>query len=100
MANNGLVAAGGIIAGFGLLFLNPMFDIPGLASLNGALPVGTSVEWSVIAFMTFIVVFLTGAVMVGKGFLDTSVARAQARAMETIRTPSGITSEKEEPIIS
>ena len=99
MVNPGLVVSGAIICGFGLLFLNPMFDIPGMASLNGALPVGTSVEWTVVAFMTFLVVFLTGAVMTGKGFLEVSVPQVRTRARDPISEPSN-GSEKEEPMIS
>jgi len=70
MANGGLVVSGALITAFSLLFLNPLFQIPGLAIFEGPLAVDGSFEWTVAAIMTFVVVFLTGSVMMAKGFLE------------------------------
>ena len=70
MANAGLVVSGALITVFSLLFLNPLFKIPSLAGFEGPLAVDGSFEWTVAAIMTFVVVFLTGSVMMAKGFLE------------------------------
>ena len=70
MANAGLVVSGALITVFSLLFLNPLFKIPNLAGFEGPLAADGSFEWTVAAIMTFVVVFLTGSVMMAKGFLE------------------------------
>lgn len=70
MSNGGLVVSGALITMFSLLFLNPLFKIPGLAIFEGPLTIEDSIGWTVAAIMTFVVVFLTGSVMMAKGFLE------------------------------
>jgi heme/copper-type cytochrome/quinol oxidase subunit 3 len=73
MANIGLVVGGILITVFSLAFLNPLFKIPSLAEYQGPLLAKDSFEWTIAAIMTFVVVFLTGSVMMAKGFLEKKV---------------------------
>jgi hypothetical protein len=72
MSNAGLVVSGALITTFSLLFLNPLFKIPSLVIVEGPLTIGDSIVWTVAAIMTFGVVFLTGSVIMTKGFLERS----------------------------
>lgn len=79
MANNGLIASGAAITAFALLFLNPGFEIPGMAMLHSPLMTSnntTSIEWGAAFIMIFVTVFLTGAVMMSKGFMERSVVNS------------------------
>lgn len=79
MANGGLVVSGIIITAFALLFLNPAFKFPDLASLNAPIPINADApEWTVIAVIIFVIVFLTGSAMMAKGFLERKVAKPVA----------------------
>ena len=83
MANSGLVVSGALITVFSLLFLNPLFKIPGLAIFEGPLPIDGSFEWTVAAIVTFVVVFITGSVMMAKGFLERRTSIRSRHELET-----------------
>ena len=70
MANIGLISSGAIITSFALLFLNPGFEIPGMAIFHSSIATNTSIEWGAAFVMIFVTVFLTGAVMMSKGFMQ------------------------------
>ena len=73
--NNGLISSGAALTAFALLFLNPGFEIPGLSMLHSTLMTNNnnSIEWGAAFIMIFVTVFLTGAVMMSKGFTDKTV---------------------------
>jgi hypothetical protein len=77
MANRGLVATGIIITAFALLLLNPAFKLAGLGWFSSPIPTST-IEWTVVAAMIFAIVFLTGAAMMTKGFLERKVVKSTA----------------------
>ena len=83
MANAGLVVSGALITVFSLLFLNPLFKIPNLAGFEGPLTIDGSFEWTVAAIMTFVVVFITGSVMMAKGFLERRTSIRSRHELET-----------------
>jgi hypothetical protein len=77
MANGGLVASGIIITAFALLLLNPALKLANLGWISSPLPTD-SIEWTVVAVIIFAIVFLTGAAMMAKGFLERRAARPVA----------------------
>jgi hypothetical protein len=80
MANGGLVVSAVIITSFALLFLNPAFELPDLASLNAPVPINADApEWTVVAVVIFVIVFLTGSAMMAKGFLERKVKSVAAQ---------------------
>lgn len=70
MANIGLIASGAIMAAFAILFLNPGFEIPGMTIFHSSVVTNTSIEWGAAFVIIFVTVFLTGAVMMSKGFME------------------------------
>jgi hypothetical protein len=77
MANGGLVASGVVITAFALLLLNPAFKLVGLGWFSSPIPTDT-IEWTVVAAVIFATVFLTGAAMMAKGFLERKVVKSTA----------------------
>ena len=77
MANGGLVASGIIITAFALLLLNPALKLPDFGWLSSPIPTNT-IEWTAIAIVIFAIVFLTGASMMAKGFLERKVVKSTA----------------------
>lgn len=77
MANGGLVVSGVIITAFALLLLNPAIKLQNLGWVSSPIPTNT-IEWTIIAVIIFAIVFLTGAAMMAKGFLERKVARSVA----------------------
>jgi hypothetical protein len=77
MVNGGLVATGIIITAFALLLLNPALKFPDLGWFSSPIPTNT-IEWTIVAAMIFAIVFLTGAAMMAKGFLERKVVKSTA----------------------
>jgi hypothetical protein len=79
MANGGLVVSGIIITAFALVLLNPVYEFPDLGLLNAPVPINADApEWTVVAVIIFVIVFLTGASMMAKGFLERKVVKSVA----------------------